>query len=143
LPREKRGNLQDVDHLAGALDGYRTAGTVGAPAEAFVYPLPSFAAAGAGDTGGVPALALVAGAVAITAIELGTPISSPLVKLCVLVAAPILALTTGDAALRIWRSAWAWMPTDPGKGLFRLVWFAAALVGIGVMIGVATVVLPA
>jgi len=89
------------------------------------------------------ALALVAGAVAITAIELGTPISSPLVKLCVLVAAPILALTTGDAALRIWRSAWAWMPTDPGKGLFRLVWFAAALVGIGVMIGVATVVLPA
>ncbi len=89
------------------------------------------------------ALALVAGAIAITALELGTPLSSPLVKLCVLVAVPILVLTTGDAALRIWRSAWAWMPIDRGKGLFRLVWFAAALLGIGVMIGVATVVLPA
>jgi hypothetical protein len=89
------------------------------------------------------ALALVAGAIAITAIELGAPFSSPLVKLCVLVAAPILVLTTADAALRIWRSAWAWMPTDRGKGLFRLVWFTAALLGIGVIIGVATVVLPA
>jgi hypothetical protein len=89
------------------------------------------------------AVALVAGAIAITAIELGSPISSPLVKLCVLVAAPILVLTTGDAALRIWRSAWAWMPTDRGRGLFRLVWFAAAILGIGVMLGVAFVVLPA
>lgn len=89
------------------------------------------------------ALALVAGAIAITALELGTPPSSPLVKLCVLVAAPILVLTTADAALRIWRSAWAWMPIDRGKGLFRLVWFAGALLGIGVVIGVATVVLPA
>lgn len=89
------------------------------------------------------ALALVAGAIAITAVELGTPISSPIVKLGVLVAAPILVLTTADAALRIWRSAWAWMPIDRGKGLFRLVWFAAALLGIGAIVGVATVILPA
>lgn len=89
------------------------------------------------------AVALVAGAVAITAIELGTPISSPLVKACVLVAAPILVITTGDAALRIWRSAWAWMPLDRGRGLFRLAWFAAALLGIAVVVGVAAVVLPA
>ena len=89
------------------------------------------------------ALALVAGAIAITALELGTPLSSPLVKLCVLVAAPILLLTTGDAALRIWRSAWAWMPVDRGKGLFRLAWFAAALLGLGVIAGVASLVLPA
>jgi hypothetical protein len=89
------------------------------------------------------AVALVAGAIAITALELGTPLSSPLVKLCVLVAAPILLLTTGDAALRIWRSAWAWMPVDRGKGLFRLAWFAAALLGLGVIAGVASLVLPA
>ena len=89
------------------------------------------------------ALALVAGAIAITALETGSPLSSPLVKLCVLVAAPILLLTTADAALRIWRSAWAWMPVDRGKGMFRLVWFAAALLGLGVVVGVASVVLPA
>jgi len=89
------------------------------------------------------AIALVAGAVAITALETGSSPSSPLVKLCVLVAAPILLLTTADAALRIWRSAWAWMPVDRGRGLFRLAWFAAALLGLGVIIGVASLVLPA
>ncbi len=89
------------------------------------------------------AVALVAGAVAITAVETGTPISSPLVKLCVLVAAPILFLTTADAALRIWRSAWAWMPLDLRRGAFRLVWFGAALLGLGVIVGIASIVLPA
>ena len=50
------------------------------------------------------AIALVAGAVAITAIETGSPLSSPLVKLCTLVAAPLFVITTADAALRFWRS---------------------------------------
>ena len=71
-------------------------------------------------------VALVAGVVAITALELGAPLGYPLVKLCVLVAAPILLLTTSDAAVRIWRSAWAWMPVDRGRGLFRLAWLVAA-----------------
>lgn len=89
------------------------------------------------------AIALVAGAIAITAIEAGTPMSSPVVKFCTLVAAPILVLTTGDAALRFWRSAWAWMPVDRGRGLFRLTWVAAALVGIVVVAGVASLILAA
>jgi hypothetical protein len=71
-------------------------------------------------------LALIAGAIAITALELGAPLGHPLVKLCVLFAAPILLLTTTDAAVRIWRSAWAWMPVDRGRGLFRLAWLVAA-----------------
>jgi hypothetical protein len=71
-------------------------------------------------------VALVAGAIAITALELGAPLGHPLVKFCVLVAAPILLLTTTDAAVRIWRSAWAWMPVDRGRGLFRLAWLVAA-----------------
>ena len=54
---------------------------------------------------------LVVGAVAITALETGSSLASPLVKLCVLVGAPILILTTGDASLRIWRSAWACLCT--------------------------------
>ena len=89
------------------------------------------------------AIALVAGAIAITALETGTSMRSPLVKLCVLIAAPILVLTTADAALRFYRSAWAWMPVDVGRGLFRLTWVAAALVGIGVVIGAASMVLTA
>lgn len=84
-------------------------------------------------------VALVAGAIAITALNLGANLGSPLVKACVIVAAPILLLTTGDAALRIWRSAWAWMPVNPGRGLFRLAWFASACAFL-VVIGLAAVV---
>ena len=74
---------------------------------------------------------------AITALEAGTPLSSPLVKLCALVAAPIFVVTTADAALRFYRSAWAWMPIDRGRGLFRLTWVLAALLGIVVAVGAA------
>ncbi len=82
-------------------------------------------------------VALVFGAVAITALELGAGLASPLVKLCVLVGAPILLVTTADAALRIWRSAWAWMPVNPGRGAFRLAWFALTVLLIAVL-GAAT-----
>jgi hypothetical protein len=73
---------------------------------------------------------LVAGTVAITALELGVPIGAPLLKLCVLVAAPLLLVTSADAVVRIWRSAWAWMPVNRGRGLFRLAWVVTALVGL-------------
>lgn len=76
------------------------------------------------------AIALVAGAVAITALETGSTFASPLVKLCVIVAAPILIVTTADACLRIWRSAWAWLPVDRGRGLFRFAWVVAGIIGI-------------
>ncbi len=88
-------------------------------------------------------VALVAGAVAITALELGAPLGSPLVKGCVLVAAPILVLTTGDAAIRIWRSAWAWMPVNRGRALFRLAWFGTAVLFLVVNVLAAGVVLRA
>jgi hypothetical protein len=86
-------------------------------------------------------IVLVCGAIAITALELGVPLSSPLVKLCVLVASPLLVVTTGDAVLRIWRSAWAWMPVDPAKGAFRLAWVAVSLVGLGALVLAAVAVL--
>jgi hypothetical protein len=78
------------------------------------------------------AVALVAGAIAITALETGSTLASPLVKLCILVGSPILILTTADASLRIWRSAWAWMPLNRNRGLFRLAWLVAAGIGIAV-----------
>jgi hypothetical protein len=88
-------------------------------------------------------VALICGAIAITALELGIPLGSPLVKLCVLIGAPLLFLTTADAAVRIWRSAWAWMPVNPGRGLFRLAWFAATLILLGLLVGATWAVLSA
>jgi hypothetical protein len=86
-------------------------------------------------------IALIVGAVAITALELGTSLGSPLIKLCVIVGAPILALTTADATLRIWRSAWAWMPVDGGKGWFRLAWVAVTVILLLVLAVVTVIVL--
>ncbi|MFL5641760.1 MAG: hypothetical protein ACJ77U_04985 [Chloroflexota bacterium] len=86
-------------------------------------------------------IVLICGAIAITALEMGTPIGSPLVKLCVLVAAPLLVVTTGDAVLRIWRSAWAWMPVDRTKGLFRLAWVAVSLIGLAALIAASIIVI--
>ena len=76
----------------------------------------------------VPVLLL--GALAITALEAGVPLGSPLIKLCVLIAAPLLVATSVDALVRIWRSAWAWLPVDRTKGLFRFAWVAAGSVGL-------------
>jgi hypothetical protein len=84
---------------------------------------------------------LVLGAIAISALELGVPVGSPLIKLCVLVAAPLLVVTTADAVVRIWRSAWAWMPVDRTKGLFRLAWVVASLVGLAALVTAAAVAL--
>jgi hypothetical protein len=86
---------------------------------------------------------LILGAITITALELGAPLGSPLVKLCVAIAAPLLILTTADATLRIWRSAWAWMPVDRGRGLFRLAWVVAALVGLAALLAASAAVLVA
>ncbi|HEX9044767.1 MAG TPA: hypothetical protein VF802_07060, partial [Candidatus Limnocylindrales bacterium] len=66
-----------------------------------------------------------------------------LVKLCVLVGAPILVVTTGDATVRIWRSAWAWMPVDRGRGLFRLAWLVVAVVGLTALIAASLLVMVA
>jgi hypothetical protein len=84
---------------------------------------------------------LILGAIAITSLEVGVPLDSLLVKLCVLIAAPLLVVTTADAVVRIWRSAWAWMPVDRSKGLFRLAWVAASVVGLTALIAASVAVL--
>jgi hypothetical protein len=86
---------------------------------------------------------LICGAIAITALELGSGPGHPLVKVAVLVGAPILLVTTSDATVRIWRSAWAWMAVDRGRGLFRLAWVVAALVGVVAIATAAALVLSA
>ena len=89
----------------------------------------------------VSAVALIAGAIGITAVEVGVPVGSPLVKVCALVAAPIIVVATSDAAVRIWRSAWAWMPVNRGRGLFRLAWLVPAAVFIVSTVAVGALVL--
>ena len=88
-------------------------------------------------------IVLICGAIAITALELGVPPGSPLVKLCVLIGAPLLVITTADAVLRIWRSAWAWMPVDRGKGLFRLAWVVVSIAILTAIVLAAVVILMA
>jgi hypothetical protein len=87
--------------------------------------------------------ALVLGTVAITALEMGAALGSPLVKLCVVMAAPLLAVANADAIVRIWRSAWAWMPVDRGRGLFRLAWTLAGVVLYVLLLAAAWVVVTA
>ena len=87
--------------------------------------------------------ALVAGVIAITALETGSPLSSPLVKACVVIGAPLLIIANADAILRIWRSAWAWMPVNRDRGLFRLAWVAAGVIGLLAIAAAAAVVLAA
>lgn len=81
------------------------------------------------------AIALLCGIVAITLLEMGAAMDNPIVRLAIIIGAPIVIVTTSDAALRIWRSAWAWMPVDRGRGLFRLAW----LIPAGLLIALAAV----
>jgi hypothetical protein len=86
-------------------------------------------------------IVLICGAVAITALNLGARLGDPLIKLCVIIASPLLVATTADAIVRIWRSAWAWMGIDRGKGLFRLAWVVVSVVGLGALVVAAGAVL--
>ena len=55
----------------------------------------------------------------------------------------LLLVTTADATLRIWRSAWAWMPVDRNRGLFRLAWVVCAVVFLALIVGAVVLVLGA
>jgi hypothetical protein len=81
-------------------------------------------------------IVLVCGVVAITALEMGAGLTDPIVRLPVLVGAAVLVVVSLDALVRVWRSAWAWLPVDRGRGLFRFVW-AAVLAGSVVLAGAA------
>jgi hypothetical protein len=71
---------------------------------------------------------LVCGVVAIMALEVGTPMSAPIVKVPVLVGGVVLLAVNADALVRVARSARAWMPVHRGRAWFRVLW-AAVLAG--------------
>ena len=86
---------------------------------------------------------LVCGTIAITALNFGATIEDATVRLPVLIGGLMLVLVTADAALRIWRSAFAWLPVDRGRGLFRFGWFGVACFGIVLEVGAMSLVLAA
>jgi hypothetical protein len=88
-------------------------------------------------------IALLCGFVAITAFELGVPLGAPIIRIAVIIGGALLALTMADALVRIWRAAWAWMPLDRGRGLFRLAWAGAVVVLYAVLVVVVWAVLSA
>ncbi len=79
---------------------------------------------------------LVCGVVAISALEFGAALRDPIVRFPVLVGGAVMVLVTADAIVRVWRSAWAWLPVNRGQGMFRFVW-AATLAGVLVLIVIA------
>lgn len=75
---------------------------------------------------------LVCGVIAISALELGARLTDGFVRFPLVIGATVLAVVTVDALVRVWRSAWAWLPVHRGRGLFRFAWaavLAAILVG--------------
>jgi len=86
---------------------------------------------------------LICGTVAITAWELGAPLSAPIVRLPVLIAGGLLLVTTGDETVRIGRSVGAWWPVARGRAAFRAVWVAVLLIGIALELGAIALVLAA
>ena len=67
-------------------------------------------------------IVLICGVIAITALEFGNTTSSLIVRVPALIAVGLLIPISADAAVRVWRSAWTWLPVDRGRGLFRFVW---------------------
>jgi hypothetical protein len=86
---------------------------------------------------------LVSGIIAITALELGARLADPVVRLPILIGGALLVVVTVDAMVRIWRSAWAWLPVDRGRGLFRFVWVGVLALSLAVLGGVVWLVLTA
>jgi hypothetical protein len=84
---------------------------------------------------------LLCGVIAIMALELGTPMSSPLVKIPALIGGTLLLLVTADALVRVWRSVGAWREVDPDRARFRLVWTAVLALSLVVVAGIIIVVL--
>jgi len=74
-------------------------------------------------------IVLICGVIAISALEFGNELDALVVRVPAFIACALLVPISADAAVRVWRSAWTWLPVDRNRGLFRFVW-AAVLAGI-------------
>lgn len=86
---------------------------------------------------------LVCGVIAIMALELGTPMSSLVVKVPVLIGGSLLIVVTIDALVRVSRSVAAWREVDVGRARFRILWAVVLAISVVVVALIMLVVLAA
>jgi hypothetical protein len=67
-------------------------------------------------------IVLFCGVIAITALNLGHTLDSAIVRIPTIIGAAILALVATDAAVRTFRSIFAWWPLSRGRAIQRAVW---------------------
>ena len=67
-------------------------------------------------------IVLICGIIAITALNLGSTLDSAIVRIPAIVGGAVLALVAADAALRTYRSIWAWWPISRARAIQRAVW---------------------
>ena len=67
-------------------------------------------------------IVLFCGIIAITALNLGSSLDSAIVRIPAIIGAAILALVAVDAAVRTYRSIWAWWPMSRARAVQRAVW---------------------
>ena len=67
-------------------------------------------------------IVLVCGVIAITALNLGHTLDSAIVRIPTIIGAAILALVAADAAVRTFRSTFAWWPISRARAIQRAVW---------------------
>jgi hypothetical protein len=91
----------------------------------------------------VSVVVLVCGVIAIMALELGTPMSSLLVKFPVLIGGASLVAVTADALVRVWRSVWAWRAVARGRAAFRVVWVVVLAASLVIEVAIMAIVLTA
>jgi ABC-type molybdate transport system permease subunit len=72
-------------------------------------------------------IVLFCGVIAITALELGNDLRSPIVLIPTILGAVLLAVVAADGALRTWRSAWAWLPIFGPRAVQRFLWTGVLL----------------
>jgi hypothetical protein len=75
-------------------------------------------------------IVLFCGVIAITALELGSSLDSAIVRIPAVVGAAVLVLVAADAAVRTYRSIWAWWPISRARAIQRAVW-TVILGGVG------------
>jgi hypothetical protein len=67
-------------------------------------------------------IVLFCGVIAITALEFGNDARSAIVRIPAILGAAVLAFVAADAAVRTYRSIWAWWAISRGRAIQRAVW---------------------
>jgi hypothetical protein len=77
------------------------------------------------------------------ALEVGTPMSSPLVKVPALIGGTLLLAVNADALVRVVRSARAWWEVDRGRAWARVAWAAVLALTLVLVAAIVLLVLAA